>query len=481
MSARPLHSEPFPATIARIEPASEELIRLLEDLTGQRVPLPSRTVPQEALDLLGRSDRALGYSQLNELFLLLGYDRIAPAFFQYLVDAGTDYKSGAALDSMEQFREGVDRFRKLALLRFGNVKYAFKNLSRSAEDLEFWLDFTAALEEGSFADRHDPVQPLEQIPGEDTFYLGYLVQRELESRLKENPLDEEALRAEAKRKEIVQAGIRNHEAYLASDHLDVYVATSMRERHEYRFVADLTRQIFSNEELSRLRPRWFDPTQAYCHDRIDKGLSEALMLKRAKCTVYFAQETDTLGKDSELASTLAQGKPVIAFVPDPGPGYVDTLIARLKELYPERSERLLILEQLQIFEPAAAWRDPLVRGWLDGEDGFDLPFAMERLSASLVSHYERRARMLREDHPLGIQVNLTTGVANGVLVVRNAEDCARLIRCVLLRTLEFDLETRAIEGQDYVFLRERISRSIFRVMTGDAMLTNAFWNFYLEP
>jgi hypothetical protein len=98
-----------------------------------------------------------------------------------------------------------------------------------------------------------------------------------------------------------------------------------------------------------------------------------------------------------------------------------------------------------------------------------------------VSHYARRARMLQEDHPLGIQVNLTTGVANGVLVVRTVEDCAELIRRVLMRELEFDLETRAIEGQDYVFLRERVSASIFRVMTGDAMLTNAFWNFYLEP
>ena len=39
------------------------------------------------------------------------------------------------------------------------------------------------------------------------------------------------------------------------------------------------------------------------------------MLKRAKCTIYLAGETETLGKDSELAATLAQGKTVIAYVP----------------------------------------------------------------------------------------------------------------------------------------------------------------------
>ena len=88
--------------------------------------------------------------------------------------------------------------------------------------------------------------------------------------------------------------------------------------------------------------------------------------------------------------------------------------------------------------------------------------------------------MLREDHPLGIQVNLETGVANGVLVVRTAEACAELIRRVLTRTLAFTLETREIHGLRYVLLREDVSGCIFRVMTGDAMLSNAFWNFYLD-
>ena len=73
--------------------------------------------------------------------------------------------------------------------------------------------------------------------------------------------------------------------------------------------------LFSDERLRRLKLRHFDPTQSDCASRIDKGLVEALMLKRASCTVYLVQESDTLGKDSELASTLAQGKPVIAYVP----------------------------------------------------------------------------------------------------------------------------------------------------------------------
>jgi hypothetical protein len=84
---------------------------------------------------------------------------------------------------------------------------------------------------------------------------------------------------------------------------------------------------------------------------------------------------------------------------------------------------------------------------------------------------------LRESHPLGIQVNLRTGVANGVLVVRSVSDCAKLVRRIVTRTLELELE----ESKQYTVLREKISRCIFRVMTADAMLTNTFWNFYLDP
>jgi hypothetical protein len=70
-------------------------------------------------------------------------------------------------------------------------------------------------------------------------------------------------------------------------------------------------------------------------------------------------------------------------------------------------------------------------------------------------------------------------VANGVLVVRSVSDCAELIRRIVTRTLEFDLTDEKANG--FLALRERISGSIYRVMTHDMMLTNSFWNFYLEP
>lgn len=103
--------------------------------------------------------------------------------------------------------------------------------------------------------------------------------------------------------------------------------------------------------------------------------------------------------------------------------------------------------------------------------------ARARLQEQITRHYNQRAKTLRESHPLGIQVNLATGVANGVLVVRNVYDCARLVKAIVTRTLVFDL----INEDGFLALQERISGSVYRVCTYDMMLTNSFWNFYLEP
>jgi hypothetical protein len=329
--------------------------------------------------------------------------------------------------------------------------------------------------------RHEPVHRLEKIPGEDTYWLGYLVQREINEKLEENPGDPEALRQQQKWLEIVDIGKRNQEAYLASDHLDVYVATSMRRRHEYLQVSEWTQRIFDSEELAKLKLRWFDPTQAYCEERIDKGLSEALMLKRASCTLYFAQESDTLGKDSELASTLAQGKPVIAFVPESteeaARRFLD-LVYRSYGIQTDREKVDALLDQMKIFDPDSPWQDKDVRAWIDDPEAADPKVLEERLVGRIQTHYNKRASTLKKHHPLGIQVNLETGVANGVLVARTEKECAQLIHGVVTRSLEFEPQPEEIGGKIYWLLREVRTRSICRVMTGDELLTNTFWNFY---
>ena len=89
----------------------------------------------------------------------------------------------------------------------------------------------------------------------------------------------------------------------------------------------------------------------------------------------------------------------------------------------------------------------------------------------------KRAETLKNTHPLGLQVNLSTGVANGVLVVRSTQDCAWLLKSILLNQMKFEIEETE---NNFIILRERISKCIYRVASGDASLINAFWNFYLK-
>ncbi|NOZ93250.1 MAG: hypothetical protein GXP47_00725 [Acidobacteria bacterium] len=458
---------------------SHKLIDFLRDLTGQEPPFPDANL-EGARMLLDAGGDGLGWSQLNEVLLLLGYDRVTSSFFQFLVDGGTEYHEGSSIASLRNLEESIERFQKLALLIYGNVKYAFKTLSRDPELLAAYLSDMEPVAEEGFTKRHNPVLELRRIPPERTYLLGYLVKRELDGHLERNPSDEKAQQLKLLRKRTIEDGIFNQEAYLCSDHLDVYVATSMRERHEYLFVSRVTKKIFEHDRLKPLNLRWFDPTQAYCPERIDKGLAEALMLKRAECTIYLAQESETLGKDSELASTLAQGKPVIAYVPEGIPEEVDLILKDLRNVYPEKTEVEILMDQLRIYNPKLAWESDQVREWLANPSQADPANVRQLLEREVRDTYDRSADTLKAKHPLGIQVNLSSGVANGVLVVRTIDDCAELVRRVVTRTMEFELEHDWIQERRYTLLKEKISGCVFRVVTGDEMLTNVFWNYYLD-
>src|SRR6266481_2944464 len=70
---------------------------------------------------------------------------------------------------------------------------------------------------------------------------------------------------------------------------------------------------------------------------------------------------------------------------------------------------------------------------------------------SVRSCYMTRARGCSlETHPSGLQVNLQTGVGHGVLVARDTDQCARLLRGVLLKELEFELEEEPDQGDDFL-------------------------------
>jgi transcriptional regulator with XRE-family HTH domain len=119
----------------------------------------------------------------------------------------------------------------------------------------------------------------------------------------------------ARMQETQDIALRNLGQYLSADHLDIYVATSMRSDADFVSVNQFVKGLFAHPKIRSLKLRYFNPTQSWIDDRIAKGLVEALMLRRASLTIYMAQKSDTFGKDSEASVALGQGKPVIVYVP----------------------------------------------------------------------------------------------------------------------------------------------------------------------
>lgn len=133
--------------------------------------------------------------------------------------------------------------------------------------------------------------------------------------------------------------LENTRIYLSicSD-LDVYVATSMRTREDFRDMARACEDIFGDERLKKYNIRYFDPTLSAAKYHEDKGLIECLMVKTCKVLLYFAQYKESLGKASELAMALSLGKPVIVLCPS------DTRGAEIYSFYLERHPLLRLVE-----------------------------------------------------------------------------------------------------------------------------------------
>ena len=109
-----------------------------------------------------------------------------------------------------------------------------------------------------------------------------------------------------------KAALNNTQHYLSIvNDLDVYVATSMRTRDNFREMARFCEEVFNDDNLADLHLRYFDPTLSAALGHEDKGLIECLMVKCAKVLVYCAGDRESYGKDAEAAMALSLGKPVI--------------------------------------------------------------------------------------------------------------------------------------------------------------------------
>jgi hypothetical protein len=302
-----------------------------------------------------------------------------------------------------------------------------------------------------------------------------------------------------------QDGLQNARTYMAMHDLDIYVATSMREPLHFTTTGSFVQRLFHSGDLAELRLRYFDPTQAFLPDRIQKGLMECLMIKRARLTVYNAQESDTFGKDSEAGVTLAQAKPVVVFVArlyegeeglEKMYGAIDQAARKSRDDFVAllEQEKLIGAEEMQtllgpektkgdaielvvrkhappILEAAGVDKicmELIRQGYDPGASSDDLVnFAVER-----ILKLERRALTFRDVHPLALQTSPMDGVARGVIVTRSVEDTAKVVGGLLRGSLKYEI----LEEEANWLLLDRITRSPVRVVTKDPVLTSAFWS-----
>ncbi|GAP43951.1 hypothetical protein TBC1_112110 [Lentimicrobium saccharophilum] len=97
---------------------------LIEKLVGKKC----NHIDEHVLNLtLFKNGDGLGYSQFNEVLLLLGYNRVADFFFQFLVTEELEGEDSIfSFPSIQALEEKINRFIYFGLLWYGNVRFAFK-------------------------------------------------------------------------------------------------------------------------------------------------------------------------------------------------------------------------------------------------------------------------------------------------------------------------------------------------------------------
>ena len=525
------------------------------------------------------------HDHFNSLLTFYGERAVSLAFYQ-------KFLGRSSFESVQQFSQAVHAFQKTAIRIYGSFRRAFKTLSvcdNAQMDAE--LELLKPLDKEIFT-RRRPFDTIRQIARERLDDLGYISAERVRSQNRERnqlsrkllelaewiekdpdgsiqkfaakklhriqtllrafesdltieetlftKVDPDEIRREAARlapedteliriAETQERGQQNLAAYLTEAYMDVYIATSMRERADFISVNTFVETVFHDAQIAPLHLRYFNPTLSWIADRVAKGLVEALMLKRARLTIYMAQKGDTFGKDSEASVALGQGKPVIVYVPRlyQGPDHINSeallqsseaslrqqmlayglepdedldkqglfskvLTAQLQRLAPDRLAAL-VLGHWADFDLYGELKDVekdlkhQVNTYLDaltqpGHNG-SLPLPPTAVREVLIDKlvhcalfFEKRAFTFKEIHPLALQVILSSGVLNGIIVVRSAESCIKM----LYELLTNSIETELVHEDNNYRLVEKHTSSTLRVISKNKLLTNAFWTQYFS-
>jgi hypothetical protein len=132
------------------------------------------------------------------------------------------------------------------------------------------------------------------------------------------------------------------------------------------------------------------------------------------------------------------------------------------------------IEDLALREQYRKWLDDVVKGGSDVDLPHDLRLRLNGILVAVAVRFEGRAKLFRDTHPLALQIIISTGVLNGMLVARSVGTCAKLIECLTKNELEFELQHDPYNYR----LVEVTTGSTARVISRHTLITNAFGAFY---
>ena len=200
---------------------------------------------------------------------------------------------------IESYREAVVN---------GRTKVSFKDLLSIERDENGKPIKNAQYPNPSARTKHDSSLLLFQFAGTDLMEIEIDNEKELLEKYSEQADKFISARSNAE---------KNTELFLSLlNDLDIYVATSMRDKNDFVDMAKTCDDIFHDPKIKNFNLRYFDPTMSAADGHEDKGLIECLMVRCAKMLIYTAGIKDSYGKDAEAAMALSAGKPVIFYCKD---------------------------------------------------------------------------------------------------------------------------------------------------------------------
>ena len=136
------------------------------------------------------------------------------------------------------------------------------------------------------------------------------------------------------------------------------------------------------------------------------------------------------------------------------------------DLYGE-AERIILPQDRAAYR---TWLDKVIHEEKNEPLSESLRMQLISVLVARANRFEQRAKSFREDHPLALQIILSSGVLNGILVVRSVSQCAKVLDALIRNRLDLEL----VKDDRNYRLVEVGTRSTIRVISRNTLLRNAF-------